>query len=126
MKPPYEMGERVNRVRLDWIEGSCARQLRPEPPSRSHRARRESPHMPYNRVVSLEIAALCRTEPDREIKILASDIDSRPRDQRETIAALCSSPGGRGRDASLALIQHIAGFLRRAQHDPSAVFSPPA
>lgn len=130
-----QAGERVNRLRLDWIEGQLRQQLHDfdaaEPILQGLRREFLELGMPYDvALVSLELATLYAEQGrTAEIKYLALEmipIFQALEIQRETIAALLLfRQAAEAETASLALIQHIAGFLKRAQHDPAARFSPP-
>jgi tetratricopeptide (TPR) repeat protein len=129
-------GERVNYLRLMWIEAQLRQQIG-DLDTAEHlllevRHAFSEMAVPYDvALASLQLATLYAEQGrTSEIKRLALEmlpVFQALEIQRETIAALILfRQAAEAETATLALIQHIAGFLKRAQHDPAARFSPPS
>ncbi len=127
-------GERINRLRLDWIEGQLRQQVGDHEEAESLfvglRAEFCELGMAYDvALVSLELAALY-VEQSRaaEIKRLAMEMLPLFKSldiQRETIAALMLfRQAAETQSVTLTLIQSLAAFVKRAQNDPTASFAP--
>lgn len=137
LRPTYErMGERIVLMRLRWIEAQAAMAM-----GNSALAEQayleiigvcEKRELHYDRALaSLELATLYAEQGrTAEIKKLALEmipIFQALEIQRETTAALMLfRQAAETEAATLALIQHVAAFVKRAQHDPAASFSPPS
>jgi tetratricopeptide (TPR) repeat protein len=129
-------GDEVSLLRLQWIEAQLERQRGGfEPAERLLREVRQAfaaLEMPFDdALVGLELATLYaeqgRTAEIKQLALEMLPIFQALEIQREAIAALMLfRQAAEAETASLALIQHIAGFLKRAQHDPAARFSPPS
>lgn len=137
LRPLYSrLGERMNLLRLRWLEGQAAQALgqrdRAEAAYVEVIAGFQAHEIPYDAAVaSLELATLYaeqgRTTEIKQLALEMLPVFQALEIQRETIAALILfRQAAEAETASLALIQHIAGFLKRAQHDPTARFSPPS
>jgi tetratricopeptide (TPR) repeat protein len=137
LRPMYSrLGERQNLLRLRWLEARAAQAVGDFP--RAEQAYLEikeafaAEGIPYDSAVaSLELATLYaeqgRTSEIKQLALQMLPVFQALEIQRETVAALILfRQAAEAETASLALIQHIAGFLKRAQHDPAARFSPPS
>jgi tetratricopeptide (TPR) repeat protein len=136
-RPLYaQLGQRMLLVRLRWVEANAAQALgdfdRAEKAYLEVRAEFQGRDIPYDAAVaSLELATLYaeqgRTTEIKQLALEMLPVFQALEIQRETIAALILfRQAAEAETASLALLQHIAGFLKRAQHDPAARFSPPS
>lgn len=129
------LGERVVTLRLRWLEAQVANELgeyeRAELAYRDVIAGFEANEIPYeSAIATLELATVYvaqgRTAEIRKIALELVPIFKALEIQPETTAALMLfRQAAEAETATLALIQHIAGFLKRAQHDPALRFSAP-
>jgi tetratricopeptide (TPR) repeat protein len=129
-------GEQTSLLRLKWIEAQLERQRgaleNAEKLLIDVKSAFSNMEIPFDTaLVGLELAALYagqgRTVEVKQLAMEMFSIFQALEIQRETIAALMLfRQAAEAETASLALIQHIAGFLKRAQHDPALRFSPPS
>lgn len=136
LRPAYErLGQRILLIRLRWVEAQVAHArgdvVLAERAYLDAIAGFEAHAMPYAiAVASLELSTMYGEQGrPAEIKKLARGmipVFQALEIQRETIAALMLfRQAAEAESATLALIQHIAAFVKRAQHDPAATFAPP-
>jgi tetratricopeptide (TPR) repeat protein len=128
-------GEAVNQLRLLWIEGQLLRQQGDREAAEHALLQVKDAfsklEVPYDwALASLELATLYaeqgRTAEIKQLAVEMIQIFQALEIQRETIAALMLfRQAAEAETATLALIQHIAGFLKRAEHDPALRFSAP-
>ncbi len=131
-----DSSDQASLLRLKWIEAQLERQRgaveNAERLLIDVRSAFSSMEIPFDTaLVGLELAALYAEQGrSAEVKQLAMEmfpIFTALEIRREAIAALMLfRQAAEAETASLALIQHIAGFLKRAQHDPALRFSPPS
>ncbi len=137
LRPLYvRLAEKMNLIRLRWLEAQAAKALgdasRAEQAYLEVIAAFESHEIPYDAAAaSLELATVYaeqgRTAEIKQLALEMLPVFQALDIQREAIAALMLfRQAAEAETASLALIQHIAGFLKRAQHDPALRFSPPS
>ena len=129
------LGEgRMNRARLRGLEGKLDAGLgnlaRAEVVFREVQAEFEELGRPYvASIVALDLSAVLlaqrRTKEAREVALEAYKVFRALRIGREAMAALLALRTAFEMDrATVAMVQDVAAFLRRLEHDPNARFEP--
>jgi tetratricopeptide (TPR) repeat protein len=133
-RPLYlKMGDRMNLVRLRWVEGQIAHALnRPEQAEAAHREVRQAfveMGAAYDAaLVSLDLAALYAQQGRAaEMRGLAREMltffESRQIHREAMAALLIFCEAARMERAGLGLVQEVAAFLKKARNSPDLRFT---
>ncbi|HEX7184335.1 MAG TPA: hypothetical protein VF756_21075 [Thermoanaerobaculia bacterium] len=132
----YEAGGRLNQLKLRWLEARIdagrGRIERAEQIFREVAAGFEEANLGYKAALaSLYLAEMLlrqeKVEESRQVALRAAEVFQSLKIHREALAAvLFLRRCFRQRQATAAVVKSVITFLRRAEHDPTARFEPPA